>query len=536
MFNFGLVLGLLAAVAFLAALGRRASLPNPIVFAFGGLVLAVIPGMPLVALPPELVLVVFLPPLIYAAAQDTSWAEIKDNARSILLLAVGLVLATMTAVAVVTHALLPTLPWSTAFILGAIVAPPDAVAAKAIADTLNLPRRMVAVLEGEGLINDATALVAFHVASSVAVAGHDFTAGRATVEFLFSAVAAVVIGIGIGWLGHRVLSHLGDAAAENTLMLLMPFAAYLLAEEIHASGVLAVLTVALYLGQFGLLSLSSGSRLQGRALWEMIDFILTGLSFVLVGLQLRSVVNGLTEPTNRVLFATLAICLTVVLIRPAWVFGMSWLSRRMDAALYGESHLPPPPTKQSLTIISWAGMRGVVSLAIALSLPQTTASGAPLPGRALVVFVTFAVILVTLMGQGLTLPALIRRIGTGTAEEREDEQEVVARLRMARRALKELDELGGETSCQAEIVERVRGNYADRIERLERQRDAIRSGEADQRSHLVVQQAATRKLMGKLLQIEQTELQRMRTSFDVDNQVAHRIQSSIDLQRAREER
>jgi NhaP-type Na+/H+ or K+/H+ antiporter len=198
--------------------------------------------------------------------------------------------------------------------------------------------------------------------------------------------------------------------------------------------------------------------------------------------------------------------------------------------------LPPPPPRQALTIISWAGMRGVVSLAVALSLPQTTASGAPLPGRAIIIFITFAVILVTLLGQGLTLPALIRRIGTGSDEEREGEQEVLARLRIARRALRELDELGGETSCQAEVVERVRGNYADRIERLEHQRDSIRSGETAPRSVSVKQQAATRKLMGKLLQIEQAELQRMRTDFDVDNQVAQRIQSTIDLQRARDER
>ena len=235
-----LVLGLLAAVAVAAAIGRRVGLADPIVFAVGGVVLALVPGIPSVALPPSLVLVVFLPPLIFAAAQDTSWAEIRREARAILLLAVGLVLVTMTAVAVVAHAVAPELSWPAAFTLGAVVAPPDTIAAKAIADTLHLPRRLVTILGGEGLINDATALVAFNVASGVAVAGSVFALGPATLRVVYAAVMAVMIGAAVGWVGRHLLSQAADPAIENTVMLLLPFGAFLPAEAVHASGVLAV--------------------------------------------------------------------------------------------------------------------------------------------------------------------------------------------------------------------------------------------------------------------------------------------------------
>src|SRR5512142_3072978 len=333
--DLGLILGLLAVIAFLAAIGRRLALPDPIVFALGGLALAFVPGLPRLALPPALVLVVFLPPLIFAAAQDTSWAEIRQEAYPITLLAVGLVLATMTAVAVVARALTPELPWAAAFTLGAVVSPPDAIAAKAIADTLRLPRRLVSILGGEGLVNDATALVAFQVASGIAVTGAAFALGPATLRVLYAAAAAIAIGLMVGWIGRHVLSRVGDPAVENTVTLLLPFAAFLPAERMHASGVLAVLVLALYLSRYNVLVAASVSRLQGRVLWEMIDFVLTGLSFVLVGLQLPAAVGGLPHRSGGVLLTTVAVCLTVVLIRPAWVFGVAWLSRGVQQALGG---------------------------------------------------------------------------------------------------------------------------------------------------------------------------------------------------------
>jgi len=273
--DMGVVLGLLAVVALLAAIGRRVGLPDPIVFALGGLTLALVPGVPHIALPPSLVLVVFLPALIFAAAQDTSWAELRQDAGPILLLAVGLVLVTMVAVAVVAHALATELSWAAAFTLGAIVSPPDTVAAKAIADTLHLPRRLVAILQGEGLVNDATALVAFQVASAAAIAGTVFAPASAAVRVAYAAAAGVAIGVALGWIGHHVLSRVGDPAVENTVTLLLPFAAFLPAEQLHASGVLAVLALALYLSRFSVLGPAAASRLQGRVLWVILNFLIT---------------------------------------------------------------------------------------------------------------------------------------------------------------------------------------------------------------------------------------------------------------------
>jgi CPA1 family monovalent cation:H+ antiporter len=534
--DFALVLGLLAAIAALATVGRRASLPDPIVFALGGLALSLAPGVPRVALPPSIVLVVFLAPLIFAAAQDTSWAEVRQDARPILLLAVGLVVATMAVVAVVAHALVPALPWAAAFTLGAVVAPPDAVAAKAIADTLHLPRRLVAILEGEGLVNDATALVAFQVASGMAIAGTAFAPAAAVLRVGYAAVAGVAIGVAVGWLGRQLLRRAGDPAVESTVTLLLPFGAFLPAEALHASGVLAVVALALYLSRFGVFAAGAASRLQGRVLWEMLNFLLTGLSFVLVGLQLPAAVGGLSDrPWGAVTAA--AVCLAVIVVRPLWVFGTAWLSHSVRRVLVEDGRTRQPRTGV-LTVVSWAGMRGVVSLALALSLPQATVDGRPFPGRGLIVFVTFAVVLVTLLGQGLTLPVLIRRLGVDAVAGRAEAQELAAELRMARAALHRLDAVGDLTAVP-DAVERVRGLYADRIERLERRRDMLAPDgqRADAgKSHEARLHEDTRRLLGQLHEIEHAELQRIRAGTDLDTPGVRRLQSHLDAVRLQEDR
>jgi CPA1 family monovalent cation:H+ antiporter len=530
--DIGLVLGLLAVVAFFAAIGRRVGLPDPIVFAIGGLVLALVPGLPQIALPPSLVLVVFLPPLIFAAAQDTSWAEMRREARAILLLAVGLVLVTMVAVAVVAHALAPELTWAAAFALGAIVAPPDTVAAKAIADTLHLPRRLVAILGGEGLVNDATALVAFQVASVAAVAGTALALGPTTLQVVYAPAASVAIGVGVGWIGRHILTWVGDPAVENTVTLLLPFGAFLSAEALHASGVLAVVTLALYLSRFSVLIASSTSRLQGRVLWEMIDFLLTGLSFVLVGLQLRSSVEGLRQDPIPVVLTTVAVCLTVIVVRPVWIFTTAWLSHSVRSMLV-EHVLTPKPTPRVLAVLSWAGMRGVISLAVALSLPQVTANGQPFPGRDLIVFIAFAVILVTLIGQGLTLPAVISRLGVGGVVVRGEDQEISAQLRMARAASDQIDAVAAETGASLEAVDRVSAFYADRIERLERHRQVGTTSKTEQADDTGLH-TATHHLLDRLMDIERAELQRLQNSAVIDNLVVRRLQRGLDLLRLRD--
>ena len=523
-----LLLGLLAAVAVLAAIGRRFRIPDPIVFALGGLVLALVPGLPVVALPPRLVLAVFLPPLIFAAAQDTSWAELRREAWPIVLLAVGLVLATTGAVGVVAHALARELTWPAAFALGTIVAPPDAVAAKAIADTLRLPRRLVAVLSGEGLVNDAVALIAFQVAAGAAVGGTSFALGPTAARFAYAAVASVAIGIAAGWIMRQILGRIGDPAVENTLMLLLPFAAFLPAEAIHASGVVAVLSAALYLSRYRVVIASATSRLQGPVLWEMIDFLLTGLSFVLVGLQLRSSARRLFDGGASVVLVTTAVCLTVILIRPVWVFATGWLSHGVRTVFVERATLRP--TTAVLTVVSWAGMRGVISLAVALSLPQTTAAGQPFPGRDLIVFTTFVVILVTLVGQGLTLPLIIRRLGVEAVAGQAKDQELLARSRMARAAVSELDARAAEAGSRPDVVERVRGVYAGRLARLERRRAARASSPAVRRE-FERSDASTRVLFDALGAVERAELQRIQNDGLIDGETTRRLSMELDLRR-----
>lgn len=523
---------MLVAVAILAAIGRRIPVPDPIVFALGGLGLSLIPGIPYVVLSPALVLVVFLPPLIYAAALDTSWAEIRQEAWPILALAVGLVLVTMGVVAALTRLLVPTLPWAAALTLGAIVAPPDAVAAKAIADTLRLPRRLVTILEGEGLVNDAVALVAFQMASGAVVVGTTIALAPTILRLAYAATAAIVVGIAVGWIGRHVLRRVGDPAVENTIALLLPFAAFLLTEAVHASGVLAVLSLALYLSRFSALVASSTSRLQGHVLWEMINFLLTGVAFILVGLQLRALLSGLAVRSVGTLGIASSICLAVILVRPVWVFSVAWLSHSVRHLLV-ENTLTPAPATIVLTVISWAGMRGVVSLAVALSIPRLTNAGQPFPGRDLIVFVTFVVVLVTLVGQGLTLPALIRRLGVGVRGGLVEDQEISAQLRMARVALQQLDVAASVLRASPDIVERIRGFYADRIERLERRRDIRLTTDAEQANDTRVS-VATHQLLGHLLEIEQTELQQLRNDAVIDTPVARRLQRRLDSLRSRE--
>lgn len=530
MLNFDIVLVLLAVVAVLAGFGRRFSLPNPIMFALGGILLALIPNVPEIALSPELMLGVFLPPLIYAAAQDTAWAEVRTYARPILLMAVGLVLVTMVTVAVVAHALWPTLSWAAALTLGAIVGPPDAVATKSIADTLHLPRRLVAVLEGEGLFNDATALVAFQIASAAALDGSGFDMGHSTFQLAYAAVVAVLIGLGVSWLGLRVIRKIDEPTTENTVLLLLPFATYLLAERVHASGVLAVLVLALQINQFGSRSVSSKGRLIGRGVWEMIDFLLTGLSFVLVGLQLRSVLAGLSSyPLGKVVLVTAAVCLAVVVIRPIWVFGVAAVLRRFNLGLRpGES--AAKVRWPGLTIVSWAGMRGVVSLAVALSLPHKLANGQPFPERDLIIFITFVVILITLIGQGLTLPLLIQRLGIVTDKRDAVEQEISARLRIAQAAREHLEVVASEGSYPDAVLEAVRGYYDERIGRLEEKQSQIQAPtEEGMTSHF----PAIEELRSVLLKVEQKELLRLRDVGEIEAPLARNLQQEVDVNQVR---
>ena len=391
--SIGEILGLLIVVATVATVADRLKVAYPILMVVAGVVVAVLPVRHRVQLEPDLILLVFLPPLIYDASLDTSAKELRAHWRPILLLAVGLVLATMAVVAVAFHHLVPGATWGVAFALGAIVSPPDSVAATQIAGKLGLPRRLVTILGGEGLMNDATALTAYQVA--VASVGATVTLAHVVGTFCFAVAAGTAIGLAVGAAGVWLLRFTQTPVIQNTLLLVLPFAAYLPADRLGASGVLAVVAAGLVFGRSGARRLTAAARVQQREIWDLIVFLLTGLSFLLVGLELRQIIEHLTTHTSRSLIVDgLIVVVLVVGVRMAWMFGATALpgGRHLFSANQGT-----PATWRETTVVGWAGMRGAISLAAALALPQSFAD------RDLVIFLTFAVIAATLVGQGLTL-------------------------------------------------------------------------------------------------------------------------------------
>ena len=396
------VLVLLLVVALLTVLARRIGIPYPILMTLGGLALGLVtrlvPDLPRVELAPDIVFLLFLPPLLFAAAFFTSPRDLQATARPIGLLAVGLVLTTTVIVAVAVHTLAPGVPWAVAFALGAIVSPTDAVATTAIAQRLGLPRRVVTILEGESLVNDATALVAYRLALVAAVSG-TFSLGQAAMSFLLVSVGGVAIGLLAGYAIVFVINRLSDPPVEVLISLLAPFGAWLPAEALGVSGVLSVVTAGIMVGRAAPRILGSDARILGSGVWQMVVFTLNGLAFILIGLQLPTILDTLAASRTFGELASWAVIVsvTVIVVRMAWVFPGTYLPRLLSPRIRARE---PAPAPRNVVIVGWAGMRGVVSLAAALALPLKVDSGGPFPERDLVIFLTFSVILATLVGQG----------------------------------------------------------------------------------------------------------------------------------------
>jgi monovalent cation/hydrogen antiporter len=516
--------GLMLAVAVFALLARRLHIPYPILFVIGGLVLGFVPGLPKVRLDPELVFLFFLPPLLFPAALFTSWRDFRANLRPISLLAIGLVLFTTVAVALIAHYFMG-LPLAAGFVLGAIVSPPDAIAASAIAERLHIPRRIVTILEGESLVNDATALVAYRFAV-VAVSTGSFSLAKASGQFVFVAIGGILVGAAIGWLAERFHRRVDDAPIEITVSLLTPFAAYLGAEHLGVSGVLAVVTAGLYLGWRTPEILSYRTRLRGGPVWEMVEFLLNGFVFVLIGLQLPEVLKGLSGNSislPRLIWYAILISAAVIVIRLLWVFPATFLPRLIFRNLCRRD---PIPSWKHVALVGWTGMRGVVSLAAALALPLTTGTGAPFPGRDLILFLTFAVILATLVLQGLSLPPLIRWLGVkddGSMEKEERE----ARLKANKAALSRLGEKSEKGSAEDDALQRLRIEYEDHIRQIEGAKPQSAgtplrrfSSEYERLSHLTLDE-------------ERRTIIRLRNEDVISDEVLRRIQRDIDLAEAR---
>src|SRR4051794_30552593 len=417
---------LLGVGAFLLA-SYRTQIPYPILLTAGGTALAFVPGVEAFALDPDIVLVAFLPPLLYGAAFFTSIQDLRANYRPIGLLAVGLVAATTITVAVVAHYVID-LPWAAAFVLGAIVSPTDPVAATEIAVRSRAPRRLVTIVEGESLINDSTGLIAYKFAVAAVVSG-SFSLSEALGDFLLSAIVGVGIGLAVGYPVAALRKRLDDAPTETAVSLLTPYVAYLPAEALGVSAVLAAVTAGLYLGWRSPELLRPSTRIQITGFWELLTFALNAALFVLVGLQLRTIVDGLSGYSmGQLLGYAAVVALTVLATRMAWLFPFNIVARVLVRRFPRRAAGQAPPDLRLTALLGWSGMRGAVSLAVALAIPLETDAGAPFPGRDLIIFLAYAVILVTVVGQGLTLGRLIAWAGVYDDEQTVAEQEARARI------------------------------------------------------------------------------------------------------------
>ena len=524
MSEIAVVFALILVVVALVSVARQVRIPYPILLVIGGAVLGFVPGLPHIELEPELVFLLFLPPLLQAAAYFTSVRDFRANLPKIAQLAVGLPLFTMVLVAVAAYMLLPDLPWAAAFVLGAIVSPPDAVAVAAIGQNVRLPRRIVTILEGESLVNDATALVAYRVAI-VAVVSGAFSFLDASFRFLLTGAGGVLVGLVMGYAVTWVMSKLQDPPIQIITSFLVAFWAYLLAETLGASGVLAVVTVGIVLSRRLPYIWSPSARLQGRATWEIAIFLLNGFVFILIGFQLREIVAGLSEfSMSALLLYAAIISLVVIVSRFAWIFPATYLPRLFSARLRARN---PHPDWRHVVVVSWAGMRGVVSLAAALALPHETGSGAPFPGRELIIFITFCVIFATLVLQGLSLPPLIRLLGVHETDDAPEKEEAQARLSASMAAMERLERLAEEEWTTDDALNDLRAHYQERTRLYTARAGGRADGASEELSTTFV------RLQRELMAVERDVVLRMGRDGTINDEVLRRIERELDLEEQR---
>lgn len=499
-------------------IARRAGVPYPIALVIGGGAVGFVPGLPQLEFDPQFLLVLVLPPILYQAALLTSWRDFKANLRPIGMLAIGLVIVTTLAVGATLKFLVPGMPWAVAFTFGAIVSPPDAVAATAILSRLNMPRRIVTVLEGESLVNDASGLVIYKFAVAAVLTGM-FSLGSATLQFGVVALGGVAIGMALGFLSVRIHPYLGDAFIEVLVSMAVPYIAYILAEHVHCSGVLAVVAAGLFRGRFAPKIVSAEMRILARSVWNILVFLLNSLIFMLIGMQLSQMTNRLADyALGDLVLWSVSVSLVAILVRILWVYPAAWIPRLVSRTLRMRERAP---SNRELFIESWCGMRGIVSLAAALALPMTIESGAPFPHRDLLIFLTFVVILVTLVGQGLTLAPLILRLrlisDTSVAEE-----ERRARTDMGNAALAAVAQTAAMEGAKPHILERVRAEFAERL--------ALAAADASSDAQDAEQ---ARRLRLAAIRAERAELIRVWKENHISDDVMHELEEELDYQESR---
>jgi monovalent cation/hydrogen antiporter len=519
--NIGIVIALLAVVTALAQVTDRIRIPYPILLVLVGIGIGLVPGLPVVSLHPDIVFLVFLPPVLYAAAWSTSWPDFKKSIRPISMLAVGCVLFTMLIVAAAAHYFIPDFGWAESFVLGAIVSPPDAIAATAATKGLKIPKRIITILEGESLVNDATGLIAYRYAIAAAASG-TFIFWLAGINFFFVVGVGIAIGLLIGyaffWI-HKITPN--NATTDTTFTLLAPYAAYLLAEEFHASGVLAVVTAGLFLSPRSSEVFSNRTRIQASAVWDTMIFILNGVIFILIGLQLPIILNHITSDSLGTLFWYGAVVsIAAVVARIMWVFPGAYLPRWFSKAIRERE---PDTSVRSVSIIAWSGMRGIVSLAAALGLPLMVTETKAFPNRDLIIFLTFCVIFVTLVLQGMTLRKLIHWLGI-KSDDRQIKEEERTRVHLAAAVIEHIEE-NYSLGLSDAVLNQIKSKYEIRIQR-------IRKDESQQ--HMTAEQIAElHRIQFELINRERDLILHLRKDEKVSDEVVRKIEYELDLEEAR---
>ncbi len=508
---------LLATAIFLSYVARWLRIATPILLLLGGLVLGLVLDLEDVELEPDLVFLLFLPPILFAAAYFTPIRDFRANRRPILLLAVGLVLFTTLVVGFVMSAVVPGMPLAAALTLGAIVAPPDAVSATAIFQRLGVPRRIVTILEGESLINDATALIAYRVAIAAALGLSSFSVVDASGQFFLVTVIGLLVGAVIGAVVTRALFRTADPTLEIVVTLIAPATAYLAAEQLGGSGVLATVVAGLITGQRAARVLSPDARLLGRGTWETVIWVINAFVFMLIGLQLPSIMEGLSDvPREDLLRYGFIISLTVIVTRFVWLFPATYVPRWISQHLRAVDPAPPP---KAIVIISWAGMRGVVSLAAALALAPD------FPQRPLILYLTFCVILATLVGQGLTLPWLIRKLGVTASTEGAEAEEMHARLAAVEAAMQRLEDLKADYPDHLPLIEQLRSELEHEAEHVSPSPETLDEAEQELLDHRAIRAA--------LLIAQREAVIKLRDDGIINDETLRSIERDLDLEALR---
>lgn len=506
--------------ALAATLAEKIHVPVEIFLFVGSLIISLVPGLPTITLSPKIIFSIFFPPILFSAAYFTSWRDFKANKRPITLLAIGLVLFTTCAVAITIKFLIPTFNWPLSFLLGAIVSPTDASSAVSLVKKLNVPRRLITIIEGESLINDATALIAYRYTLTALITGA-FSFWDASFTFVLSSLSAIILGVVVGYLSIHIYSFLKQPQSQNIFTLIIPYFAFLLAERLHISAVVCTVVAGLYVGRKFPMVATPESRHKATTIWEIFIFAINSLIFILMGLQLRLVVHNLSEVSlGEFILYAIVINLIVLLARFIWVFPASFLPRFLFPSI---RKVDPYPHWTQLFILSWIGMRGIISLAAAIALPVMLPSGQPFPHRSLIILLTYSIILVTLLLPIITLPFLVRvfKFGRDDIHYRE---EALARIRSAYASLEILESLPLQSKDLKEYVTQLVKRYKRRIRVLESNLKECPY------SSLEPIDLEIRRITKKLLNTERQMLLKMRNEGEIHDEVFHRLEAELDIE------